>query len=959
MRFLLLFVFNLSSLFYWVVLLLLRAGDVELNPGPQSRDVRLLYANIRGLHCNLSELSVASAGFDVIMCSETLVSNRRHLSEVRIAGFSGPQQRLLGSIPRARGSALYIREGVTATRQLCYECKCHEMMVVRICGNVSNIYVFAVYRNPGLDDSLYDCLLRAMHEVQGLDRKAAFIVLGDVNAHHVEWLGSSLTDRHGVAALDFCSLAGLQQLVNSPTHAGGNRLDLVMTDVPDVIDVSVSAPLGSSDHCFLSVCARVHQIVHDHTITRHVLLKHSVNWDSVREAVKEFSWSTIVKADDPVDYLNNLVLDVITKFIPSRVIKVRSRDKPWFDESCRRAFDAKQTAYRAWCRVRSPLLWNAYVVARDEAGAIFSRSEDDYKYRIKHTLNSAVSSKKWWGTLKESLFGASPSLPALRGNGGALVFDPAGKADLLGSHFDSKQNREHIVLPQGCFPEPECSSLAFRSSLVVSLLLDLDSGGGVDPVGAFPLFFKEVAAVFAPGLSRVFRLLIKKGSFPRCWRSANVTAIPKGALTQVVANYRPISITPILSKIFERLLASKIVLFAESKGLIPAAQFAYRKNLGCADALLSVTHLLQRALDTGQEGRVVQLDFSAAFDRVSHSGILFKLKSLGVGGMLLSICKQFLSHRTQRVVVDGALGTNMLVVSGVPQGSVLGPLLYVLYTRDLLEITSNCLVGYADDSTLFAVIPHPSDRPAVLASLQRDLDLISSWCAMWGMLLNASKTKALTISRSRTVRPLHGILALNGVAIKEVSSLVILGITLDSKLTFENHVRSVVSSVSRKIGILRLAWRVLREVTVVRRCFFAFVLPSLEYCSQVWGSAADTHLALLDRLVQSVSALCPMLQLPCLSHRRKVAGVCVFYKICNNSGHFLHTMLPRPFTPARSTRATETLHEFAREIQRCRTSQFQRCFIPAMVKLWNGLPSEVFQSGTLEGFKRACNLALL
>ena len=157
MRFLLLFVFNLSSLFYWVVLLLLRAGDVELNPGPQSRDVRLLYANIRGLHCNLSELSVASAGFDVIMCSETLVSNRRHLSEVRIAGFSGPQQRLLGSIPRARGSALYIREGVTATRQLCYECKCHEMMVVRICGNVSNIYVFAVYRNPGLDDSLYDC----------------------------------------------------------------------------------------------------------------------------------------------------------------------------------------------------------------------------------------------------------------------------------------------------------------------------------------------------------------------------------------------------------------------------------------------------------------------------------------------------------------------------------------------------------------------------------------------------------------------------------------------------------------------------------------------------------------------------------------------------------------------------------------------------------------------------------
>ena len=715
--------FTLSSFFYLVVLLLL-AGDVELNPGPRPRDIRILYANIRGLHANLSELSVAGSNFDILLCSETLVSDRRHLSELRIPTFGGPQQRLAGCIPHARGSALYIREGVTAFRQSSFECRCHEMLVVRVCGNVSNLYVFSVYRNPGLDDSIYQCLLRAVHDVQVADRKAAFVVVGDVNAHHVQWLQSRFTDCHGIAALDFCTLAGFQQLVESPTHVAGSRLDLVMTDVPDVVDVSVGAPVGSSDHCSLGVCARVHQVVPGFCITRHVLLKQHVDWDVVRRVVSEFPWNAIVRAVDPVDRLNTLVADVIARYVPSRMIRIRSRDKPWFDEACRRAFDAKQVAYRAWCRARSPQCWIAYVRLRDAAEVVFSRSRREHDLRTRATLEGSASCHKWWGTLKEALFGVSPSLPALRGPRGALVCDPAGKAALLSSHFDSKQSREQVVVPQACFPQSECCSLAFRASLVKRLLLDLDAGGGVDPVGAFPLFFKEVATVLAPGLSRVFRQLVRCGSFPLCWRLAHVTALPKGAPSQDVSDYRPISITPVLSKIFERLMVAKLGRFVESRGALPATQFAYRKGLGCADALLSVSHLLQVALDAGHEGRIVQLDFSAAFDRVSHRGVIFKLECLGVGGRLLSVCKQFLACRTQRVVVDGFVGDGVQVVSGVPQGSVLGPLLFLLYTSDLFGVTENHLFGYADDTTLVAIIPRPSDRPAVMSSLQRDLAFI-------------------------------------------------------------------------------------------------------------------------------------------------------------------------------------------------------------------------------------------
>ena len=140
--------------------------------------------------------------------------------------------------------------------------------------------------------------------------------------------------------------------------------------------------------------------------------------------------------------------------------------------------------------------------------------------------------------------------------------------------------------------------------------------------------------------------------------------------------------------------------------------------------------------------------------------------------------------------------------------------------------------------------------------------------------------------------------------------------------------------------------------------FFAFVLPTLEYCSQVWGSAADTHLRLLDRHVRSVAGLCPTAQLPSLAHRRRVAGVCMLYKIFSNPSHLLGGELPEPQVARRLTRASISAHEFTLSEMRCRTSQFMRCFIPSCVRLWNGLPSEVFGPGTLDGFKRAVHLSL-
>ena len=158
----------------------------------------------------------------------------------------------------------------------------------------------------------------------------------------------------------------------------------------------------------------------------------------------------------------------------------------------------------------------------------------------------------------------------------------------------------------------------------------------------FPLFLKRTDDVLAPRLSVVFRRLVRLGSFPACWRQASATHIPKGPPSSSVPNYRPISITSVLYKVFERLVSVRLGRFMERSGVLPTTQFTYRKGMGTCDALLCVSHTLQSALERRQEATIVQIDFSAAFDRVNHQGILYELCSVGIGGSVLSILTQFL-----------------------------------------------------------------------------------------------------------------------------------------------------------------------------------------------------------------------------------------------------------------------------------------------------------------------------
>jgi len=942
----------------------LRFPDVELNPGPgrpAPKRCRLLCSNIRGLSGNLADLTVASAQYDVMLLSETLVSDRRHLSELLIPGFGRPVllYRDGSGLPRSRGMAAYVRDGFGAYRQNEFECGCCEMLVVRVCGSRQNFYVFSLYRNPDLDDKIFDCLLLSMAAVQAKDARACFLFAGDLNVHHREWLGSATTNRHGISALDFSTVSGCDQLVVGPTHIRGGTLDLLLTDVPDLVQVSVVAPIGHSDHSSLSAVILTAQPTPNLCISRRVFMKHQVNWDAVRSAVQGFPWHLIYRSDEPVEQLNVHLSEVVERYVPTRVIRLRNSDKVWFNDDCRLAFDRKQEAYRHWTRERSVPNWERLKTCQRLANEVYETAERQFRDDCKDVLSNAQSSHKWWSTLKSAVFGTNSSLPPLIGDGGGIVCEPGAKAALLADHFDSKQAKDGITLPLTCHPSSTFSTFAFRSSEVKKLLLELDSYGGNDPAGMFPLFYKEIADVLAPRLSVVFRRLIRSGSFPLCWRQANVTPVPKGPLSSDVNKYRPISITPVLSKVFERLVSVRLGRFMELYKVYPATQFAYRKGLGACDALLCVSHKLQAALDRGMEARLVQIDFSAAFDTVNHLGIIHKLRSIGVGGSVLSVISQFLSSRTQYVLVDGVRSHLVDVVSGVPQGSVLGPILFNLYTSDLFSILENEMVGYADDSTLIAVIPSPDARLRVAQSLDRDLGSVSDWCSMWGMRLNAGKTKTMIVSRSRTLNPLSPALNVGGVVLKNLSVLEILGVTFDAKMTFEVHLRSVSRSVSQRIGILRKSYSIFRDPAMLGTCFFSFLLPVLEYCSAVWCSAADSHLRLLDRTVASACFHIGGVLACDLAHRRSVAVLCMLYKIWSNELHPLYAELPPALVPVRTTRAAVSAHAHSLVVPRSRTVQYSRSFIPLSVSLWNSLVDSVFDGVGLGGFKNRANSLLL
>ena len=273
-----------------------------------------------------------------------------------------------------------------------------------------------------------------------------------------------------------------------------------MTDVPDLVWVSVAAPIGNSDHSSLSVIISMTQAVPNLSVSSIMFLKNQENFNTVCGAMLDLPCRNIWPDDNPVEVLNVHLLLLVGHLVPTKVIRVRNKDKPWFDDQCKHAFGLKQEAHLWWTRDCSWVVnWEDFVRFLVRANETYSAAKRQFSAIYRDILINAQSTHKWWSTLKSAVFSLSLLLPPHVGGGGGQVCESVGKADLLLDHFNGKWSRESVDLPFTCHPSLRLTTLACRSSKVRRFFLDLDPWLG--PVSVLTFILGHLPIVYVSSSS--------------------------------------------------------------------------------------------------------------------------------------------------------------------------------------------------------------------------------------------------------------------------------------------------------------------------------------------------------------------------------------------------------------------------------------------------------------------------
>ena len=346
---------------------------------------------------------------------------------------------------------------------------------------------------------------------------------------------------------------------------------------------------------------------------------------------------------------------------------------------------------------------------------------------------------------------------------------------------------------------------------------------------------KKCVTVLAPSLAHLFTRSFTSGCIPAQWKEGNVVPVNKKGDKCQVCNYRPISLLCIVSEVMEKCLYNNII--DSIKPLIHPLQHGFMNGESCTTQLLDVYENVGKCLDEGKQMDMIFLDFSKAFDLVNHTMLLHKLKKLGFSGKLFDWLSDYLCNRNQRVVLNGCASEWITVTSGVPQGSILGPLLFLLFINDMPDSAKNSILAmFADDVKCFRRIVDIND----CMSLQNDLDELYQWSKYWKLNFNSLKCKVISFTRNRN--PIKFVYKINGEPLENVSSFCDIGITVDSFLTHIVHIKNVINKCNKVNGMIRRAVGYKAPASVTLKLYKALIRPIAEYSSPVWSPFYKSHI---------------------------------------------------------------------------------------------------------------------
>ena len=635
------------------------------------------------------------------------------------------------------------------------------------------------------------------------------------------------------------------------------------------------------------------------------------------------------------------------KFIPYRESSSRF-NQPWINSSIKRLSRRKQRLYNHARSFNTIAAWNTYHLVKKKMQIQCRKAYNCYISSLFDTENHSISKKLW--TFIKNKRRDRCTIGSLK-HGNLTYSDPASKANLLNNYFASvftQENKSNVPTIDGLlYPDMEPITVYEEGVLNLLQTINIHKSCGPDKIQARML--RDYASLFAPILTLLFQASLKQGVVPNEWKTAYIVPIHKKGDMTSPGNYRPVSLTSICCKILEHIIHSCLFSHLEQHDILCTNQHGFRSGYSCETQLLSTIDDLALCLNAGKCADVILLDFKKAFDKVPHQRLFQKLYYYGIRGSTLTWIKDFLCNRTQRVVLDGCMSSSTTVSSGVPQGTVLAPLLFLCFINDLPQGISASVKLYADDVLLYKIIESTNDSE----SLQCDLNLLSDWANKWQMEFNPSKCEHLQVSLKRSCSPTQ--YYIQGELIKKVAQTKYLGVTINQHLTWNDHVHQICNKANAVIAFLKR--NLLHCPTIIKdHCYKSLVRPILEYSASVWSPHTSLLINKLESIQRraarftcndfgrysSVTAMLSYLSWPSLCCRRTNARAIMTYKILNDLVH----LSKDNFVPSTRGHNTHFIQPYTR------IDAYKFSFFPSAVKIWNHLPEEITNSQHLCHFKQ-------
>ena len=809
---------------------------------------------------------------------------------------------------------------------------------------------------------------------------AIIVMGGDFNLPGWDWSSKTLKKtsypkihhdfRDGVESL------GFDQMVDKPTR-GENFLDLFLTNQPNLVHRIENLP-GLADHDCVYMEFQLNT-PRRRQPRRQIPLYNEDCKVPLRAAASKLNEKIIdsYNLDSDVNTVWIEIRDGLLQACADHVPHKTSKSKtslPWLDYEIKKMMRRRDRVHKRFkksgCKDsekeflvlkrtiqrRSRQLYWRYV-----EGLVSDNPEADQKTHC--TTKNANLNKKLYSFLNSRKSDGANVSPLK--DAGKLITEPKEQAEVLNKQFHSvfspKENLTEAEFETRCpkpqnQPEyPECEELEITESGVRKQLNNLNPYKAAGPDGLTPKLLQTVSEQIAPSITLLFQISLRSGKVPDDWKLAHVAPVFKKGERYKAVNYRPISLTCIVCKIMEHIVTSHIMSHCESCNILSEEQHGFRRGRSCETQLLGYVDEVSRQLEERSQVDTIVLDFSKAFDKVSHNLLLHKLHRYGIKGPVHSWIQSFLECRQQAVVVEGTKSSLLPVESGVPQGSVLGPSLFLLYINDLpLNLNSTTRL-FADDTMCHNRVTCRNDQTV----LQTDLNALATWEHQWSMEFHPQKCS--TMSATKTDEKLDPAYSLHGHTLENVSTTKYLGITIQDNLKWENHITSTCNKANRTLGFLRRNLRIGNKKTK-EKAYKSLVRPILEYASPVWDPYLNEEIQQLEKVQRRaarwvqhrhrqsscVDSMLQDLKWPSLQLRRKKARLETFYKFHNNLITINSAYKPTPSKRRLSRRQNNSKFY---DIPTCRTLYRQKTFFPRTIPEWNHLPEDVVAAETLDCFK--------